>query len=626
MIFKHISMKNFCNLNSFESDLYFKTQIDGKNKEGKSTIRNGILWVLTDKLADNSAAGDSVRPHDENGNRIDSVDISVSLTVSIDDSDYILTKTQRQKWVKKRGSEEQEFQGNENLYEISGVPKKAKDFEQFINENICPVDEINFCLNANAFLSLDSKKRRAKVLSLAQKFTDDDVINANPQFEELRADLKIGTVDELMKRAKSTLSALKKNAEEIPARIDELNGQIADYDFSALELEKNTLNEKIADIDKQLERETEIKSKIMQAKFDLSSIEQNLNSAAKDAKHEKEVQLSELKANLRKIVDDIERFTSEKEKTSVIIANNVKAIEEAENQKRICGDKVFDDAKLVCPTCHQPYPKEQEEVLRRDFEQNRQKEIERLVEYITELNNRKKSEEVSISEIEKRLAECIGAKEAFSKDIDAAESEIAGIAIADVTKDSSYIAKMDEIATLENELKAQSADTSKTEIECELADVERKLAQAEANNRIHDRIASLRNEQKIIGENTLKQERILYLLEEFNVAKIAMLEDSVNKYFSIIKFSFFKHLINGGWQEVCELMVDGTSYETLLNKSDRLLSQMDLCNGFMKAAGVNMPILCDDMESIDNDRVPSYDHQMILFRRADCKLSVKSIG
>lgn len=625
MKFTHVHLTNFCNLKEFDADLYDKTIISGFNKEGKSTIRNAVLWVLTDKLSDNSAAGDSIRPHDENGKRIDEIEIRADLTVSIDGSEFILTKIQKQKWVKKRGSETQEFQGNENLYEISGVPKKARDFEQFIADNICDTAELPFCMNANAFLTLDSKKRRAKLMSMASDITDDDVIATNPAFEELRNDLKVGSLDELTKRSKGTIATLKKQQQEIPVRIDEANSQRVDYDFSALELERNGLKEQLADIEKQEQEVTDTMQQIMQAKFDLSAIEQKLNADVKEYRHSLELKLTNLKTDLRMATDDVTRLENEKEKEQVLIQNNEKAIVEAENQKETAANRVFDDSESICPKCHQKYPADMIDVLKADFEKQKQDEMNRLYDYIESLKSGKKSAADKIAEIDKRIADAKSVKDAYAKEISIAENEIANLVLADVSKDAEYTAKKAEIAALEDKAEKSTPNADKAEIKANIADCDRKLAQADTNNKIDDRIEELRAELKSVGEKILNQERLLHLLEEFGKARMEMLEKSVNKYFSIIKFRFWRPLINGGMEEVSQCLVNGTDYDGLLNKSDRLLCQADLVKGFQTANNVELPIALDDCESIDNGRIPAYSNQMLLFRREDCKLTAKQI-
>lgn len=622
--FKHIHLSNFCNLKEFDADLSKRTVVAGYNREGKSTIRNSILWVLTDKNADNSAAGDSIRPHDNDGNRIDGLDIVVSLTVDVDGSEFILTKTQRQKWVKKRGSEDREFQGNENLYEISGVPKKAKDFEQFISDNICPMNDLPFCINANAFLSLDAKKRRAKVFGLAKNVSDDDVIATNPAFEELRNDLKVGTLEELVKRSKGSIAALKKTQQELPARIDEAAKQIVNYDFSALELEKNVLEEQLAEYDRMVEESEKLKEQALKARFDLSGIENSLNSEYKDKRHDLEMKLSEMKANLRTVVDDITRLESEQEKAETLVENNEKAIKDASAQMDLAKGRVFDDTELICPNCKQPYPKEREAILRKDFEERNTAELNRLSDYIESLIGGRDNALEKVNAIKKKISDTSSVKAQYEKDISGIENEIANLIMVDPTKDASYVAKMDEITALETKARGCLPTTDKHEIKAKIADVAAKLSHAEMNSRIDDRIAELKEQQKTEGQQILNQERILNLLEKYTIAKIGMLEESVNQYFSIVKWVFFSPQINGGYTEVCKAVVDGTDYDGLLNKSDRILCQMDLCKGFMKAAGVTLPILADDMESVDDSRIPDYDGQMILFRREDSKLNVRS--
>lgn len=625
VLFKHIHIENFCNHKEFDADLFEKTLVSGHNKAGKSTIRNAILWVLYGSLENGKDAGTSIRPQTEDGKPVDFVDISVSLTVNVDGSEYILTKKQRQKWTTHRGSEEKVKTGNENIYEISGIPKREKDFKEFINENVCSIEELPFCMSASTFLSLDAKKRRAKVLGLAKSFTDDDVIATDPKFEELRSDLKIGTVEELMKRSKQTNTTLKKTLEELPARIDEASKQIIDLPLSELELEKKSLDDALEKIAQAEKEKADIESQIMQAKFDLSEIENRITSKAKDKQNEIRIALMELKNKQRIANDEAAKYESEKEKELNLIKNNEVAIKEAEKQKEIASERIFDDSSLVCPTCGQNYPADKEKEIRERFEKNRQDEMSRLVDYIDTLKNGLQTAKCHVEEYEKLIAEKRDIASSLDTEIQDKEIWIAGITLDDPTKDDSYKAKQDEITALQAKVDKYALDNSKAEINAKIKEVERKLAQAEANNRAEERIAQLKAEQKVVAQNILNQERIIALLEDYNKAKIGMLEDSVNQYFDLIKWKFFIQQENGSLAETCKILVGGVDYEVTLNKSDRILCQIDLCKGFMKSVGVNMPLLADDMESVDSDRVPDYDGQMILFEREDSELTVKSM-
>lgn len=624
VMFKHISISNFCGIKNLDTDLWKKTVVKGKNRAGKSTIRNAIMWVLTGNLVSGKDAGTNIRPQSEDGTPVDFVEISVSLTVSIDGSEYILTKTQKQKWQKKRGSEEKTKEGNENLFEISGVPKRTKDFENFIEENICPISELSYCLNANTFLNLDTKKRREKVLGLAKSFTDDDVIALNPDFEVLRADLKIGTLEELTKRSSATISKLKEEQRNLPVRIDESSKQRVDIDFSALELEKNSLNEQIAEIEKQAAEVQAIRDEVAAAKMELSEIKNNLNGSANEKRHGLELKLSEMKANMRVAEDDFTRYTNDLAKAKTVVANSEKAISEAKMQKSIASDKVFDEGSFICPNCKQPYPKDQEEDQRRKFEENLRNEMNRLEDYIESLTGGKAQEEAKVKALESKIAEIEGVKVALNRDIADAENDLMNTALVDVTQDALYKAKFDEITALESKAANCTPVADKAEIQAKIADIDRQLAQADMNNQIDDRIAELKQQLSDVGNKMLKEEHTLYLLQEFAKAKITLVEESVNKYFDLIRWKFYQTLENGGYQSVCRALVGGVDYDVSLNKSDRILCQLDLCKGFMKSAGVVLPLLADDTESVDDGRIPDYDGQVILFRRDDTSLTVES--
>ena len=110
-----------------------KTKIKGQNASGKTSLFDAFTSLLFNK---NSAGEEKfqVRPLDQYGNRVDNVEIKVVASMEIDGKEVQLSKTQKQKWVKKRGSETAGFQGNENDFEIDGYPKSEVDYKSFIND------------------------------------------------------------------------------------------------------------------------------------------------------------------------------------------------------------------------------------------------------------------------------------------------------------------------------------------------------------------------------------------------------------------------------------------------------------------------------------------------------------
>lgn len=621
----HLVLDHFCGIKHLETDLWGRTIVSGYNREGKSTILNAIIYLLTDKTSSNSAAGDSVRPHDENGEREDYVDIVVSGTFVVDGEEYTLTKTQKQKWVKKRGCEDREFQGNENVFAINGVPKNLKDFTAFINENICPVDILPFCINANAFLSLDNKKRREKVLSLADNYSDEDVIASNPEFESLRSDLKVGTVDEISKRDKSNIVALKKRQQEIPARIDEVSNSIILEDFAELELQKNALKEKLLECEAKASEEITLQTTISKLKGELTQIAAKLTGSANSKKHELEMKAKDIKSESDVLSTKIKAYEDELEYLEQTIENRNKVIAETEVNLDKATKREIGQISLFCPTCGQLMPTEKQDENKAKLEEQKRAEMDRYSDYLETLKAELKASMEKVKAIRSKLPDMATNRNQLLSQVAELEKEISSMTeVVNYEDAPEYIEKKKEIADLESQLPSfRDYKSDKYVIKEQLEEVEFRLGQAAANAKAEERIEQLKEEQKIVGQNILKAEAHLDLLDRFNRARIEMLEESVNAYFEIIRWRFWKKNINGGYESVCQALVGGENYDSLLNKSDRLLCQIDLCKAFQKANDINLFLLTDDCESIDNDRLPDTDHQQIMFRRSDNKLTIE---
>ena len=74
---KKISLENYKKFPSKSVDLFPRTEISGKNREGKSTLQDAYLDVLTGKMA-NGTEPASIR-RKENGVEVPKVDVKESL-------------------------------------------------------------------------------------------------------------------------------------------------------------------------------------------------------------------------------------------------------------------------------------------------------------------------------------------------------------------------------------------------------------------------------------------------------------------------------------------------------------------------------------------------------------------
>ena len=122
-----------------------KTWIYAKNRTGKSSVADGIFWVLFGKSSTGKSEGKEFRPrpYDMQGIDVDHVDVVVELTLLIDGVEVLLQKTQRQNWIRKRGTTSEVHEGDKNIYSWNNVEISETEFKRRIADI---VSEKNFQL------------------------------------------------------------------------------------------------------------------------------------------------------------------------------------------------------------------------------------------------------------------------------------------------------------------------------------------------------------------------------------------------------------------------------------------------------------------------------------------------
>lgn len=629
MKIKSIKIENFRNIQLLNADFGDKTVISGKNKTGKSTIRDAILWCLYDKLADGSSAN-NIRPKDENGTDIDFLEIKVCLTIEHDGHEYVLEKLQKQKWTKKRGSEEKKFEGNVNEFSINDIPKKLKDYQEFISE-ICDPDTMLFGTNAQSFLGMDTKKRRAKLLSLEPDFSDADVIALDDDFKEIEDDLFVGTIDELIARAKKVKKQKNDDLKTIPVRIDEVSKQKVEVDVASLEKAKaeaeaelKSVQNKFEELANKVSEKRELESQIMELRFEQAKVEKEYNSANQKRRESVNKQIDDKKSALTAQKTDI-RILEGQIAADKTLLEKIDFDGKALNKEyaNIAKDHFKADGE-VCPICGRKMPKEHIQKAEIAFEESKAKTLKVISEKGKNLKMQKQATEDRIAKNSKEIDETKTSVDVLTTEIMKLESKLKAIpADAEPTSIKEWnelqksIDARQEILNQPMPYDKYELDHKETEIRNKISSLEQELSAVEKNKSIDARIEELKIEQRDTAQAVADAERQLDILERFNKAKIELLTDKVNQHFQMVKWQMFEPQINGGYQAVCNPTVNGISYFSGLNHGDRLLADMDICKAWQDASGIKLPIFLDDAESVDADRIPEYDRQLIVLRRTD---------
>lgn len=667
IILKSLHIENFKGIKSLDVNFSNKTSVKGQNAAGKTTIFDAFTWLLFNK---NSAGEEkfNVRPLDKDGNRIDNVEIKVVGVLDVDGKEVMLSKVQKQNWVKKRGTDTVTLQGNPNSYEIDGYPKSEADFKAYVSELAQSEDMFKLLTNPQYFSSLKWKEQRDILMKLTTEVSDVELVQTDSQYAPLLSELeKAPSTDDIRAKFSKALTEWKKKQAELPIRIDEAEKSKVDVDVAEQELAKADLERKITEIELQMKSSSKVIDDLEQQKFELQFEINDCKRKANESLIKERRSLDDRKDEATIKFNDLHKQIAKLESEIVEKKKRIPALEreKAELGKQYMSEKEkafdetpylfdeskwkFDESTTVCSLCGQKLPADKIEQLKVDFEEKKAKAKEDAAERlktiresfnnhkVTELNRiaslgtDKKSEietmKSDIEDAEKKLPELreqeteqIKIKNECIKKLSELPEE------ADLSTNEDYKALMKKDTDLQSQIdsvRANSIDTSeleskKSELEAALEDAKTIIAQAAKNVEVDERIAELQAEQKEIGQKVADQEQMLYLLEEFIRFKLDKVSESINSHFKTVNFKLFEMQLNGGMKDCCECTVNSVPYSTL-NSGHRIVAGLDIIRSLSELYGVSVPIFVDNAESLNEFNVPDMDAQLILLSVSEDK-------
>lgn len=674
IILKSLHIENFKGIKSLDVNFSNKTSVKGQNAAGKTTIFDAFTWLLFNK---NSAGEEkfNVRPLDKSGNRIDNVEIKVVGVLDVDGKEVMLSKVQKQNWVKKRGTDTVTLQGNPNSYEIDGYPKSEADFKAYVSELAQSEDMFKLLTNPQYFSSLKWKEQRDILMKLTTEVSDVELVQTDSQYAPLLSELeKAPSTDDIRAKFSKALTEWKKKQAELPVRIDEAEKSKVDVDVAEQELLKTDLERQIKEIELQMKSSSKVIDDLEQQKFELqfeiNDCKRKANESLikerrslDDRKDEATIKFNDLHKQIAKLESEI---VEKKKRIPALESEKAELGKQYMSEKEKAFDETpylfdeskwkFDESTTVCSLCGQKLPADKIEQLKTDFEEKKEKAkedaAERLKTIRESFNNQKVTELKRIdslgtdkkSEIETMKSDI---EDAEKKLPELREQETEQIKIknecikklselpeeADLSTNEDYKALMKKDTDLQSQIdsvRVNSTDTSeleskKLELEAALEDAKTIIAQAAKNVEIDERIAELQAEQKEIGQKVADQEQMLYLLESFIRYKLDKVSESINSHFKTVNFKLFEMQLNGGMKDCCECTVNGVPYSTL-NSGHRIVAGLDIIRSLRELYGVSVPIFVDNAESLNEFNVPDMDAQLILLSVSeDMQLKVEDV-
>lgn len=610
--------------------------IYGDNALGKTTILDAWTWLLFDK--DSSGSKDfNIKTLRDNGEAEHMLDHSVEAVVLLDTDPLpvVLRKVYREKWTKKRGSADKVFDGHTTDYEINGVPTSKGEYQAFIAD-IAPENVLRM-LTTPVFFSeqLTWPARRELLVNAFGEVSDAEILAANPELAPLAERLQRHSVDDLKKVELATRKKINEELTAIPGRVDEAirampataNGanpsvlaskaQKLSAAIEALRQQKATITSggQIAEKRREL---AELDAAVLTLKNKVatstsSALAEELTSARKV--------LADLVATEVDLQNKLSWGKTAADKMNLEIANLKR-----ENQAIVARWQEQSAKRFVaggaCPTCGQEYPEHL--VARQEADFNRAK-AQSLATIADDGNTNKAAIDECLAKLQAIETEngalAAGVEEASAKVkdqrtvVEALEARMGEAPKVEELPEYQEIsakqsALLEEIAELKAGIEPALAEVD-GQIEAkgqELAAVNREITDIEVAATQQYRVDELKAREKELAGQFEESEQTLYLIEQFQRARISSLEASINSRFELVKFKMFDTQINGGTSETCVCTMGGVPYSDL-NNGGRIQAGLDIIRTLSAHYGIYVPAWVDNRESVT--RLPLVPQQLI---------------
>jgi len=658
---KKLSVENYKKFEAKEFDFAGRTEVSGRNRQGKTSLMDAYFDVLTGKLADGTLPNNIRRKVD--GEEVNDPVVR-ELVIDVDGTEYVV-----QKKTKKGKS------SNTVEYYVNGIKRNKTEYMEIL-KRIADPDTIAMCSNARVFLN-EIQKATAKAretLGGIAGFSESQFRAEHPEYEWIKNEGVEGdSIEEILKARRRDLRKAKSDVDDIAKQIRKEQSRQVECD-ETLPAQRDDLLDLLKENEKQEKVLCDASREYDRISIELAGLKRSrdalVEKAGKTARenHDRITSLlytlksdkKNAESKLRLAEMDLEHANKGIERHKAALAQAKKKYTEALKEKwdgdteltAIRGEE-FDPALAICSTCGQTLPEEQVETAKRKFEFNKQSRISKKLGEKEQFEKNKRTKLEQITEDGNEASEGLKAANETKKEaetvIEATKKEITSLALEiaetekeaekpipepDMSDDEEYKVVCNKISSLEESINGIGngendrilLSNNRHSLEAKLRDVEAKIKtqtamlEEKANN-----LEVLQEEQKKLSQKQANIQQKVDQLTEYSIEKNKALAAVINPHFKHFQFQFLDYTQDGEPLETCRMICNGIDYANGLNHSDRILCDIDLVMGLQEMNDLRLPVWVDDTESINSDRIPRLDTQMILLKVSDGELSVKNI-
>lgn len=648
LIIKALSLLNFKGQRDYTlNPTEHVTNVHATNGAGKSTICDAWSWLWTGKDA-KGRADYEIKTNDINNEPFHHLEHTVSVDMDVDYSNYKVSRTYKEKWVKPTGEEERKLDTHTTTFDWDGIPLTLKkDFDMRANQLFGSAEQFHLLSNPRFFLNMEWQKRRKLLMELAG-VNDDAILNklssTSSDFAKLIEELGKNNLDDFRKKLNAEKKTLKSKIEEIPVKIREATLAIPEEpDYEAIEKSIEIKNKELSELDLQLSdlskayesQAEEIKKQqsfILEKERRIAEIKSNTEIEVNQFNKDQNKELVKLQNDLTQLETTIRSLNSDQ---ALIITKIHNKESEIEIQRELLDNLRTDYGNLNaiemheddkhCPSCGSELSGEKLDNAVEKFNADKaqklqanitkgKREKEIIESLVAQLEELKKQKEAITFQIADKRSEAIGLKEAIEAESNKEKQHY--VASDLLEKNAEYQRLASEIDELKKQKGSiQQPDTTelrqkKALVSRDIDELKKQLYIKTTAETQKKRIQELESELKTLSQELATLESKEFIADKFNRAKIEAIENGINGLFATIKWKMFKPLMTGGEEECCEALIDGTPYQAA-NNAAQINAGIECINTLSKHFNMYLPIFVDNAESVV-ELIPS-ESQIIRF-------------
>ena len=651
------------------------TWIRGYNGEGKTTIFDAYLWLLFDQDSNGRKGPEAAKTTDGADFKHRLVH-EVAAEFVVDNKPLKLHKELTEKWTKPRNGDELKYNGNQAKYKINGIPKQAKEYQEYI-EGLIP-QAIFQALTDPAFFStqMTYKERLSILTQMSGEISNQIVAGRNPTLINLVNQMESDGVSlsdfRLSKKSDIDYITKKINAIEPLVKAYEMKQKNTGPNWSEVENRLQKINEEIQRVDNKLSDISKTTQSIIEDNLktgtQISKLQterdQLINSIVKEANQNRNnilTQIDDITYANGKRNDELSRCESEivSLETSIARMTDYRSrlredLSALKNKLQENRAKTFDislDDEL-CPVCGQKLPDDKladkKESLKNTFESQKKKAIDALVVEMQDLIEKGNATNKRISDDEAKKAELTTSKDELTTLIADGVKQLANLEeVLATTKclnaedvSSPQLDKLDEQINLlrsknkefgQEQSLIDSLIAEKNKLNAEAMPLVSQLSLRDINLKEKKEYESQAKQLDDLYSEKIKAQGLLNACDEFSKEKTKIVESRISSLFKQVSFKLFTEQINGNLSEACEAVVGNTTF-TKANTAARVNAGLEIINNIAKHFDAHVPVWVDCLESnldlqheIVNNSLP-VDSQFIVLEAKEGSLTISNLS